>query len=149
MSRFSGSSRFEGVLIDWSLDQPVEPPRLPAELLSRKQATKELQRRQQRQAMDAAYEAELILRLADESPDDADPRPGTRGARRPGWAATRDVVGVSEFFAAERALVLNRGGGTANHLHHRAVVWRDNLPATFAALSAGELDLPRAAALAD
>ena len=56
---------------------------------------------------------------------------------------------MSEFFASELALVLNRGRGTANHLHHRAVVWRDNLPATFAALSAGELDLARAAALAD
>ena len=59
------------------------------------------------------------------------------------------MVGVSEFFASELALVLNRGRGTADHLHHRAVVWRDNLPATFAALAAGELDLARAAALAD
>jgi hypothetical protein len=59
------------------------------------------------------------------------------------------VVGVSEFFASELALVLNRGRGTAHHLHHRAVVWRDSLPATFRALGAGELDLARAAALAD
>ena len=99
--------------------------------------------------MDAAYEAELILALAEQSPDDADPPPGTPGARKPGWVATRDMVGVSEFFASELALVLNRGRGTANHLHHRAVVWRDSLPATFRALSAGELDLARAAALAD
>src|SRR5690349_20066787 len=99
--------------------------------------------------MDAAYEAELILALADESPDDGDPAPGTPGARRPGWAADRDIAGVSEFFASELALVLNRGRGTANHLHQRAVVWRDSLPATFAALRAGELDLARAAALAD
>jgi hypothetical protein len=99
--------------------------------------------------MDAAYEAELILRLAEESPDDADPPAGTPGARRPGWSAGRGVAGVSEFFASELALVLNRGRGTANHLHHRAVVWRDGLPATFRALSAGELDLARAAALAD
>ena len=137
------------MLIDWSLDQPIEPSRLPVDLLSRQQATEELQRRQQRQAMDAAYEAELILRLADESPDDADPPAGTPGARTPGWAATRDVVGASEFFASELALVLNRGRGTANHLHHRAVVWRDSLPATFLAMSVGELDLARAAALAD
>jgi hypothetical protein len=137
------------VLIDWSLDQPVEPSRLPVGLLSREQLADELQRRQRRQGMDAAYEAELILRLAEQSPDDADPAPGTPGARKPGWAAAGDVVGVSEFFASELALVLNRGRGTANHLHHRAVVWRDNLPATFAALRAGELDLARAAALAD
>ena len=56
---------------------------------------------------------------------------------------------MSEFFASELALVLNRGRGTADHLHHRAVVWRDNLPATFRALAAGELDLARAAGLAD
>jgi hypothetical protein len=99
--------------------------------------------------MDAGYEAELILRLAEESPEDGDPAPGTPGARRPGWTAGRDVAGVSEFFASELGLVLNRGRGTANHLHHRAVVWRDNLPATFAALSGGGLDLARAAALAD
>jgi hypothetical protein len=149
VARVSGSSTFEGVLIDWSVDQPIEPSRLPVSLLSREQAVAELERRQRRQAMDAAYEAELILRLADESPDDADPPAGTPGARKPGWAAGRDVLGVSEFFASELALVLNRGRGTANHLHHRAVVWRDNLPATFGALSVGDLDLARAAALAD
>jgi hypothetical protein len=147
--RVSGSSTFEGVLIDWSLQRPVDPPRLPVGLLSREQAAAELQRRQRRQAMDAAYEAELILALAERSPDDADPPPGTPGARKPGWVARRVVAGVSEFFASELALVLNRGRGTANHLHHRARVWRENLPATFAALSAGELDLARAAALAD
>jgi len=137
------------MLIDWSLERPVDPPRLPLDLLSRQQLTAELQRRQRRQAMDAAYEAELILALADESPDDGDPAPGTPGARRPGWSAGRDVAGVSEFFASELAVVLNRGRGTANHLHSRAVVWRDSLPAAFAALSTGELDLARAAALAD
>jgi hypothetical protein len=149
MPRVSGSSAFEGVLIDWSLDQPVEPPRLPVDVLSRERAVAELQRRQRRQAMDAAYEAELILRLAELSPEDGDPAPGTPGARTGGWSAGRDIVGVSEFFASELAVVLNRGRGTANHLHHRAVVWRDSLPATFGALSAGELDLARAAALAD
>jgi len=149
VTRIAGSSRFEGVLIDWSLERPVDPPRLPVGLLSREQAAQELQRRQRRQAMDAAYEAELILALADGTPDDADPAPGSPGARKPGWAADRGIVGVSEFFASELGLVLNRGRGTANHLHHRAVVWRDCLPATFAALGSGELDLARAAALAD
>ena len=56
---------------------------------------------------------------------------------------------MSEFFAGELALVLNRGRGTARHLHHRALAWRENLPATYTALSAGDLDLARAAALAD
>ena len=68
MPRISGSSTVEGVLIDWSLDQPVELPGLPVALLSKEQAAAELQRRQRRQAMDAAYEAELILRLAELHP---------------------------------------------------------------------------------
>jgi hypothetical protein len=140
---------FEGVLIDWSLERPVDPPWLPVDLLSREQLAEELVRRQRRQGMDAAYEAELILALAEQSPDDGDPAPGTPGARAAGWSARADVAGVSEFFTSELAVVLNRGRGTANHLHHRAVVWRDNLPGTFAALSAGDLDLARAAALAD
>ena len=82
MPRISGSSTVEGVLLDWSLDQPVELPGLPVGLLSKEQAAAELQRRQRRQAMDAAYEAELVLRLAELTPDDDDPRPGTPGARR-------------------------------------------------------------------
>ena len=149
MPRISGSSTLEGVLVDWSLDQPVDLPVLPVALLSREQAAAELQRRQRRQAMDAAYEAELILRLAELTPDDADPPAGTPGARTPGWAAGNDAVGVSEFFAGELSLVLNRGRGTARHLHHRAQAWSENLPATYRALSEGELDLARAAALAD
>ncbi|GAA3162412.1 hypothetical protein GCM10010531_12770 [Blastococcus jejuensis] len=56
---------------------------------------------------------------------------------------------MSEFFAGELALVLNRGRGTARHLHHRALAWRENLPATYAALAAGDLDVARAGALAD
>jgi hypothetical protein len=147
--RISGSSTVEGVLIDWSLDQPIDPPRLPVELLSREQTAAELQRRQRRQAMDAAYEAELILRLAELTSDEHDPPAGTPGARTPGWAAGDDPVGVSEFFAGELAMVLNRGRPTANHLHHRAQVWRENLPATHAALTRGELDVARGAALAE
>ena len=149
MPRISGSSTVEDVLIDWSLGQPVELPGLPLGLLSREQVAAELVRRQRRQAMDAAYEAELILRMAELTPDDHDPAPGSPGARRPGWGRGSAEPGVSEFFASELALVLNRGRGTANHLHNRAVVWRDSLPSTFRALSAGELDLARAAALAD
>ncbi|GAA3162406.1 hypothetical protein GCM10010531_12760 [Blastococcus jejuensis] len=71
------------MLIDWSLGQPVEPPQLPVELLSKRQAAAELARRQRRQAMDAAYEAELILRLAELTPDDDDPQPGAT-TRLPG-----------------------------------------------------------------
>ena len=75
--------------------------------------------------MDAAYEAELILRLAELTPDDGDPRAGHPGGAHAGLGRRADAVGVSEFFASELALVLNRGRGTANHLHHRARVWAE------------------------
>jgi hypothetical protein len=149
MSRISGSSSVEGVLVDWSLDQPLSSSVLPVELLSREQAAAELVRVQQRKAMDAAYEADLVLRMAALSGDEHDPQPGTPGARSAGWRAGSDVAGVSEFFAGELALVLNRGRGTADHLHNRARVWRDKLPATYAALAGGELDVARAAVLAE
>ena len=43
--------------------------RLPVDLLTREQKAAELARVQARKAMDAAYEAELVLGLADDSPD--------------------------------------------------------------------------------
>lgn len=149
MPRISGTSTVEGVLIDWSLDQPVSTAALPVGLLSKAQVAAELQRHQRRQAMAVAYEADLILRMAELTSDEHDPPAGTPGARRPGWAAADDPTGVSEFFAAELALVLNRGRGTAAHLHHRAQTWRVNLPATYRALRRGKLDQARASALAD
>jgi hypothetical protein len=149
MSRISGSSTLEGVLVDWSLDQPISPSVLPVGLLSQEQAAAELVRHQRRQAMAAAYEAELVLRMAELTSDEFDPRTGSPGARSARWADGKDTAGVSEFFTGELALVLNRGRGTADHLHSRALVWREKLPATFAALSSGELDVARAAALAD
>ncbi|RBY85728.1 HNH endonuclease signature motif containing protein [Blastococcus sp. TF02A-30] len=149
MPRIAGSSLVEGVLIDWSLDQSVASAVLPVGLLSKEQAAAELVRLQRRKAVDAAYEAELVLRMAELTPDVSDPRPGEPGAGSSGWGADGGVAGVSEFFAGELALVLNRGRGTADHLFSRARVWRDRLPATFAALAAGELDVARAAALAE
>ncbi|RBY89107.1 HNH endonuclease [Blastococcus sp. TBT05-19] len=149
MPRVSGSSTLEGVLVDWSLDQPVRPSGLPVGLLSQEQAAAELVRHQRRQAMAAAYEAELVLRMAELTSDEFDPGPGSPGGRSARWADGKDTAGVSEFFTGELALVLNRGRGTAAHLHSRALVWREKLPATFAALASGELDVARAAALAD
>ncbi|WP_137161179.1 HNH endonuclease signature motif containing protein [Blastococcus sp. CCUG 61487] len=149
MARISGSSTFEGLLIDWSIDQPVGISRLPVGLLSRAQVAAELEKVQGRKAMTAAYEADLILRMAQLSPDDHDPRPGSAGARSVGWTAGAGEPGVSEFFTGELAMVLNRGRGTATHRYSRARAWRDNLPATYAALGRGDLDEPRAAALAD
>src|SRR5438309_861805 len=86
MSLTRGRSSIEGLLLDWSLDQPAEPSRLPVALLSRDQKAAELQRVQRRKAIDAAYEAELVLGLAADTPDRFDPPPGTPGARKRGWA---------------------------------------------------------------
>jgi hypothetical protein len=133
----------------WSIDRPVTPTVVPVELLSKREAAAELQRVQQRRAADAAYEAELICRLADLTPDDTDPDPDSPGARRGGWAPDPELPGVSEFFPAELAVVLNVGRGTAAHPARRAWTFREKLPATRAALAAGEIDERRATVLAD
>ncbi len=113
----------------------------------------ELQEVQRRRAADTAYEAELILALATARPATADPQPTSPGARRRGWATDRTPAengsGISEFFPAELATVLNLGRGTASFRLGRALTWRDKLPATFAALAAGDLDERRASELAD
>ncbi|MGY1750294.1 DUF222 domain-containing protein [Modestobacter sp. SYSU DS0511] len=149
MSRRRGSSVVEGVLLDWTLEHPVEPSRLPAAWLSEEELAAELQRVQQRRARDAAYEAELILGLAADRPGSADPPPDHPGARRAGWTAQPAEGEVSEFFTAELATVLNAGRGTAAIRLTRALTWARKLPATFAALRAGELDERRAQQLAD
>ena len=106
----------------------------------------EIQAIQQRRAVDAAEEAEVILGLAAQRPASTDPTgPGTR---RPGWTPDGELE-VSEFFLAELSLLLNLGRGTASSRYKRAMTWRHKLPATFAALKRGEIDEPRAAALAD
>ena len=53
---------------------------------------------------------------------------------------------MSEFFTAELSAVLNLGRGTADYRYSRARDLADKLPATFAALCAGELDERRATA---
>jgi hypothetical protein len=98
--------------------------------------------------MDAAYEAELVLALAAGRPASTDPAPDHPGIRRPGWTA-QPSADISEFFTAELATVLNVGRGTAAIKLTRALTWRDKLPATLAALAAGELDERRACVLAD
>ncbi|MGY1697463.1 DUF222 domain-containing protein [Geodermatophilus sp. SYSU D00814] len=138
-----------GDLLDLLVARPPEFRRLPVDLLSREQKAAELQRVAALKAVTAAYEAELVLGLADDSPADDDPAPGTPGARRGSWKPDGELPGVSEFFTAELAVVLNCGRGTANHLATRAWTYRERLPATWAALAAGELDEARARALVD
>jgi hypothetical protein len=137
----------------WTLDlvweRPVERPRLPVSWLSDDELAVELQRVQQRRAMDTAYEAELVMALSGQRPASADPPPGSPGARTPGWAADAAYDGISEFFTAELSAVLNLGRGTAAYRHARAHTWLTKLPRTFAALQAGELDERRATQLAE
>jgi len=104
---------------------------------------------QARRAADAAYEAELILRMSELSPDAADPQPDHPGAGKRGWAPDAAFPGVSEFFPTELAVVLNCGRGTAAHRLRRAWTWRESLPGTWAALAAGVLDERRGHVLAD
>jgi hypothetical protein len=144
-----GQSAFEGLLIDWVVAQPVSEPRLPVSLLSREDKAAELQRVQARRAKLAAYEAEQVMGLADDSPDTLDPPAGAPGARRGSWRSEAELPGVSEFFVPELAHVLNCGRMSANLLAVRAWLWRESLPATRAAMAAGDLDEPRAKALAD
>jgi hypothetical protein len=148
MSHVSGRSLAEGVLLDWAVEQPTDLPTLPVALLSREQTATELQRVVALRARVAAYEAELVLGLVDDSPEEADPPAGARGARG-GWTAKARLPGVSEFLPAELAMVLNCGRGTASQLAVRAHTYRENLPGSWAAMAAGVLDEPRAKALAE
>ncbi|WP_409330935.1 HNH endonuclease signature motif containing protein [Trujillonella humicola] len=141
-------SRVERALVECLLDVPGSVSRLPVELLTRSEKALALERLVAERARLAAYEAELVCGLADESPDGEDPPAGARGSRA-GWSAERALPGISEFFPAELGLVLNCGRGTAANLAIRAWTWRTNLPGTFAALAAGELDEPRAKLLAE
>ncbi|MEU2350605.1 DUF222 domain-containing protein [Modestobacter sp. NPDC049651] len=133
--------------MDWVVDHPVEPSRLPVSWLSDADVATELQRLQARRARDTAYEAELVLQLAGLRPASADPPPDHPGARRPGWLP-EVAEGISEFATAELSMVLNVGRGTAAHRLAHALTWRDRLPATYALLQRGELDERRAIVLA-
>ncbi len=137
------------VVVDLVWEHRVAAPRLPVSWLSDEEKAVELQRVQQRRAADTAYEAELIMSLAAQRPASADPALGSPGARQSGWAIDEAYDGVSEFFTAELSTVLNLGRRTAGYRYARASTWLRKLPATFAALQAGELDERRASQLAD
>src|SRR4051812_3999066 len=111
---------------------------------SREMVAAGLQWGQRRRAMDAAEEAEFILRLAELSPDDDDPAADHPGARRDSWRTEPQFPGVSEFFVHELAMILNVGRGTAAFRARRAFCWRDKLPPPFAALKRGDIDERRA-----
>jgi hypothetical protein len=147
--RTSVEDGLANLLVEVEQARSPAPRRLSIGRLTRAQKAAELARVQARRAMDAAYEAELVLALAADTPDTLDPAPGTPGARSSSWAPDAELPGVSEFFVPESAATLNCGRVAATRRAVRAWVWRESLPATFAALAAGAVDEPRATALAD
>ncbi|TQN41283.1 hypothetical protein FHU33_0646 [Blastococcus colisei] len=140
-------SPLEGLLVDRLLEERPAVTRLPVEVLSAEQAAAELQRLQARKAMDAAYEAELVMALAGERPDTDDPPPGHPGARRRGMGSP--VPGTSEFLSDELALVLNTSRVFAAAVLTDAWLLTERMPAVHAARVAGELDPYRARLFAD
>ncbi|WP_116453578.1 HNH endonuclease signature motif containing protein [Blastococcus litoris] len=150
MQRASGTSSFEGLLLDWVLTRPEPDPRPPVWSLDDEGVAVELARLERNRAKETAREAELILRLAELRPDTDDPARGARGARSGAWRRSGpEFPGVSEFFPDEVAHALNLGRGTAAFRARRAWTWRESVPATFAALRRGEIDERRAGVLAD
>src|SRR6478735_8906120 len=112
MERMTGTSTLEGILVDWVRTRPTPEPHLPVAFLTKQQKAAELVRVQRARAMLTGREAELILGLAGDCPDDEDPKPGTPGARSRSWRLTEpEFPGVSEFFPAELAHALNLGRG--------------------------------------
>ena len=120
--RSAGSLRtpIEAALVGRLLDRPPTTSRLPVGVLTRAEKATELRRLQARKAMDAAYEAELVLGLADDTPDTLDPPDDHPGARKGSWAPDTQLPGVSEFFPAELSVVLNCGRRSAANLAQRA-----------------------------
>jgi hypothetical protein len=139
----------EAVLVGRLLQRPPSSARLPVGALTRAEKAAELRRLQARKAIDAAYEAELVLGLANDTPDTLDPPPDRPGASRGSWAPEPELPGVSQFFTAELSVVLNCGRRTAAHLAQRAWTYRAQPPATWAALAAGTLDEARAKVLVE
>ena len=112
-----GRSVIEGYLVDWSLDQPTEPRRA-----CRSRCSTTTRRRRSCSGCSATGRWRPPTRRSwcwgwpPTRPTTTGP--AARAARVPrgrGWAPDGELPGVSEFFAAELALVLNCGRGTAAH----------------------------------
>ncbi|WP_170182281.1 HNH endonuclease signature motif containing protein [Blastococcus colisei] len=111
----------------------------------------ELQRIQQMEARLAAYTVELVTEMSARRPDTLDRQIGEPGAASPDWApgpGLEPAPGVSEFFADELAMILNCSRTAATKLADTAALLTQRLPVTWAALADGQLDWPRARALA-
>ncbi len=140
-------SPVEGGLVGWCLAQTPSVERLPVALLTADEVAVELGRVQARKAMDAAYEAELVMAFAATRPDTDDPPPGHPGARRRGVGSP--VPGTSEFLPDELALVLDCARTFAAGVLSDAFQVVERMPAVHAACAAGQLGWHRARLFAD
>jgi hypothetical protein len=109
----------------------------------------ELARVQRLKAQLAAYEASVIVSFAADRPATDDRPAGEPGAASPGWApAHGHPAGASEFFVDELAAALGTSVTSAAHTWALNATVHDRLPGTWRALADGELDVPRARAIA-
>jgi hypothetical protein len=148
------------VLPPFPIDMP--PPRLdgrpvplgqlmPVAVRTTEEKALELQRIAVAESRLAAYRMELIASFARDRRDTADRPVGLPGAASTNWAPAEDddqLPGVSEFFPDELALVLNCSRAEASALAETALTLDERLPATCAALAEGDIDWPRARAIA-
>jgi hypothetical protein len=124
---------------------------MPVETRTPEEKAVELKRIARIEGQVAAYKLEVVAGFARDRTD-ADDRPaGAPGAASPEWAPDQDddrLPGVSEFFPDELALILNCSRAEATTLAEVSLTLVERLPATWAALADGDLDWPRARALA-
>jgi hypothetical protein len=132
--------------------KPVPLGRLmPVSDRTTSEKARELQRIAEAESRLAAYRVELIASFARDRTDALDRAAGLPGAASEAWAPEQSadpLRGVSEFFPDELALALNCSRGEATALTETAITLVERLPATWAALAEGEIDWPRARALA-
>jgi hypothetical protein len=133
----------------------VHPARLgemmPVAARSQSERAVELQRVTVIEGLLAAYKVELVAAMARHRTATADRKPGEPGAASPAWAGDPQddrLPEVSEFFPDELALTLNCSRAGATNLAELALTLTERLPGTWAALADGELDWPRARAIA-
>jgi hypothetical protein len=140
---------------DWPVPEGVEvrPTRLtellPVAARTTDGKAAELARVQRLKAQLAAYEAAVIVSFAADRPSCDDRAAGEPGAASPDWAPAEELPsGVSEFFLDELAAALGTSVTSASHTWALASTLHDRLPGTWTALADGELDVPRARAIA-
>jgi Domain of unknown function (DUF222) len=121
---------------------------LPVDQMTPEQKAANLQLVTEAEGQLAAFKAELVVGLAADRPATDDRRTGQPGAASGEWAAQQMDESVSEFFPDELALILNCSRAEATQLWERSSTLRSRLPRTWAAVADGELDWPRARAIA-